>query len=594
MIASEETKQGSSSINTPLSFADAATALRTLRYGGVDEATTEFNLPPPVRATVSPIISALRWGAVLYGMVFATTEAVTRGRLSVVATLAVALFLSCWRSFRPLKLASKESVQRTFALTDAAILGIACGFRGGLESPFIFTVMAAAVVAAFGWGLGLGVTAIAVGLACAAISGVIFGVGAGFGAAGVALIIAMAVAVGLAAFARGRLLDAERRRVSLAGRIDTLSETNDLLHILNQVARTLPTSLDMREALTAAKDQINYAFEASTVCLIVKDDLNGEWIPQITEGCSLRPSSTVLELPPAVRTALNSSVPLLVDDLGDREGHAVNSESGSGLYTALKARGKTVGILAIEHPGERRYTERDRRILEGLSDVLALTVDNARWFRRLRSLGAEEERSRIARDLHDRLGQWLTYISFELERIIDDGETEEDAAQPELNSLYGDVQTAMDELRETLRQLRSEVTETLPLAVVAEELVARFAERTETDATFTVTHPGRNLKVPIENELLRILQESLTNIDKHAKADQVDVVWTVEGDHGELQITDNGRGFDPEHGIRENAYGLVGMRERADVIGAKLTITSAPGAGTSIHLRTSAPIGELV
>ena len=573
----------SSAEAAPLSFVDAASALRTLRYGGVDEATTEFNLPPPVRATVSPIIAALRWGAVLFGLVSAAQRA-NDGDLAVVMTLAVVLFLTCWRSFRPLRLASSRPAQRPLALTDAALLGVACGWSGGLESPFAFALLAAAVVSAFGWGAVLGVATIAVGLGAVALGSLFVDSGVGIAGVGIAVLVAAGVAVALASFARGRLLDAERRRVTLAGRIDTLSETNDLLHILNQVARTLPTSLDMREALTTAREQINYAFDASTVCLIVRDDLNGDWVPQITEGCSLRPSSAVAELPPTMQEALEATAPILVEDL-ERSGRiGVNEHSGSGLYTALTARGKIVGLLAVEHSGSGRYSERDRRILEGLSDVLALTVDNARWFRRLRSLGAEEERSRIARDLHDRLGQWLTYISFELERII--GSTDEPEDQPELDGLYEDVQTAIDELRETLRQLRSEVTEQAPLATVAEELVARFADRTGIETSFTVNNPGRNLKVPVENELLRILQESLSNIDKHAKAESVKIEWTVADGAGELLITDDGVGFDPEHGIRENAYGLVGMRERADVVGAQLTIESRPDLGTTIRVST--------
>lgn len=226
--------------------------------------------------------------------------------------------------------------------------------------------------------------------------------------------------------------------------------------------------------------------------------------------------------------------------------------------------------------------------MAGLSDVLALTVDNARSFSRLRTLGADEERTRIARDLHDRLGQWLSYINFELERIIDTSDTT-DTRSTELDRLHRDVQTAIDELRETLRQLRAEVTEDRSFAVVAAELVERFNSRTRADkgpvATLTVANPGRRLAVRVESELLRILQEALSNVAKHAKASSVGVTWKVLDGAGTLVVADDGLGFSPDKGTRDSAYGLIGMRERVDVIGARLAVTSSPGAGTTITVR---------
>ena len=188
--------------------------------------------------------------------------------------------------------------------------------------------------------------------------------------------------------------------------------------------------------------------------------------------------------------------------------------------------------------------------------------------------------ARVRPSAHDRLGQWLSYISFELERII----TSSPEGSDELDHLYDDVQTAIDELRETLRQLRSGVTEDRSLAVVAEELIGRFNHRGETLATLTVTNPGERLPVRVENELLRVLQEGLSNVAKHAAADQVDITWTVDDGLGTLVIADNGRGFDPARGVRESAYGLVGMRERADVVGARIAIESAPGLGTTVTI----------
>ena len=91
----------------------------------------------------------------------------------------------------------------------------------------------------------------------------------------------------------------------------------------------------------------------------------------------------------------------------------------------------------------------------------------------------------------------------------------------------------------------------------------------------------------VENELLRILQEALNNIEKHARAETVDIRWTASEGRGELTVTDDGRGFDTSGNRRATSYGLMGMRERADVIGASLTIESERGSGTTVRVRAS-------
>ncbi len=568
----------------PFDRDQALLALRAPPFGGSDDASLALRLPPPVQAGVSPIITAVRWGAVLYAMVAAVTRA-NQGDLEVVAALAVVLFLTTWRTLRPIRLGSPQVWRRLLALLDAAVVGLAVGWSGALNSPFVFCVVATAVVATFGWGLGTGLVSAGVGLAAAATAAAAsndaFQPGQGQGPM---LLTSLVLVVAMVAFARTRLLEAENKRASLAGQLDLLTETNDLLHILNELARTLPQSLDLREAMAAARTELRHTFDADVIALVTLDDHSEEWVPQIADGCALRPALHDLELPVPLRLASEASTALLHARF--EPGQGLGPRSASGLYVAVRARGRTIGLLGVEHRNPGQYSARHARLLAGLSDVLALTVDNARSFSRLRSLGAEEERSRIARDLHDRLGQWLSYISFELERIIDAA----DDSNEELERLHRDVQTAIDELRETLRQLRAEVTEDREFAAVAAELVQRFNQRGggragATEAKLSVVHPGRRLGVRVETELLRILQEALSNVAKHAGATTVGVRWEVGNGAGTLVIRDDGRGFNPGHAIRDSAYGLVGMRERADVIGARLQVSSRPGQGTTITVR---------
>ena len=453
-------------------------------------------------------------------------------------------------------------------------------------------------IATFGWGLTLG--AVTVGLAVITMVIGLLAAGASLEwSRGCTIVVAATTVIVVAALAglRSVVVASQVRRDRRTSRGDALAETNELLTMLNAIARTLPTSLNQREALDNVRSQIVTTFKPHVICLFEHDEANQEWVPKIAEGCILKPTSHLADLAAPLRAAIDGSTvhgadALLAGQLSvDGVPTGIAPSSGSGIYTVLRVRDRVVGVLGIEHRNADRYNDRDRLLLAGLGETLSLTLDNARWFGRLRSLGTEEERVRIARDLHDRLGQWLTYISFELERMI----TSDVAPAPgaplsvELTTLYADVQTALDELRETLRQLRSGVSEGRWLSKVGREIVERFFDRTEIDAEFVAVHPDEHLSPAIENELLRILQEALNNVEKHSRATRVDVRWDVRDGVGHLSIHDNGTGFDQARGIRDSAYGLVGMRERTDVIGGRLLVSSAPGSGTTISVSTGIP-----
>lgn len=554
-------------------------ALRALPFGGVDDHAVDLDVAPRVRAGIAPLVNMARWSALTYAAVFTADDALAGSDADIVA-LAVCLFLTAWRTAVPVRLGSSRPVDRGVALIDCSVVGLAVGASAGARSPFVLCLVVAAAVAGFGWGYATALLATAVGWGVLLIGRLAADPSAppATGAAVLALAGATALVAGTSAFLRYRFqeaADARRRRI---GPLDRLTDANDLLTMLNSVARTLPTSLNQRDALDAARQHVLMTFRPSVICLLEYDEAYDEWTPKITEGCAVGPASGVDELPVHLRQAMDGSEPWLVPDLGSGTLPGVAPGSRSGLYTRLVSRGRTVGVLGIEHDRADRFRERDRHLLAGMADVIALNLDNARWFGRLRSLGAEEERVRVARDLHDRIGQWLTYISIELERLISaDGA---DAGQ--LRPLYDDVQTALGELRETLHQLRSDITEERPLSVVGRELAERFADRTGASVRFDVERPGARLPVRVETELLRIMQEALNNVEKHAAASRVLVRWTAADGRGELAIVDDGRGFDARHVVRDSAYGLVGMRERADVIGGRIVIESAPAHGTTV------------
>lgn len=557
-------------------------ALRWLR-AGLSEETLHLELPPDVRSSVSPIVLALRWGTLLYGMVAASSKAST-GDIWVVVSLSVALFLTVWRTFRPLRLAWEGRLDRAQPIIDASIIGLAVGLSGGFSNPFIFVLIITVAICAFGWGLLAGVVGTSASLLFMLLGAIATAGPIGLGdLPGIALLVVLISSAFLLSFIRDALIARQKEQAAMTNRLDMLSETNEMLSVLNQVARTLPESMDMSEAVHATERELISQFEADTIGLVVRDDATSRWLPMITTNCDFNDSTETYDLPQPLQIAFSSSQTITEKSTS---GESLNPQAQSGMYSPLVTRGKVIGLLAVESRRSEAYDYHEVRILDGLASALALTIDNVRAFGRLRTMGADQERTRIARDLHDRLGQWLTYISLELERIMWESPDNES-----LKSLYGDVQTAIDELRETLRQLRTKVSESETLAEIGPKWAERFTGRTNVECTFTASNPEESLLVRVENELLRIMQEALNNVEKHSRADRVEIIWDAHDGAGVLTISDNGKGFDTSGAVRDTSYGLMGMRERADVIGAQLRIESAKGQGTTVTVHATNEMG---
>ena len=212
----------------------------------------------------------------------------------------------------------------------------------------------------------------------------------------------------------------------------------------------------------------------------------------------------------------------------------------------------------------------------------ALAIDNARWFARLRTVGAAEERTRIARELHDRIGQSLAYVAFELDRILkrSEGQTVHD----DLEHLRADVRSVVGEVRETLYDMRTDVTETRGLVDALEGFLARVQDRAGIETSFRHQETVR-LPVPQEREMWRIAQEAISNVERHARASRLSVQWRCDGSSALLVVSDDGQGFPIGKAGRLDSYGMLGMRERADAIGAVLEFESAQGRGTTVRCR---------
>ncbi len=528
----------------------------------------------PLFANFAPLVTVLRWITFTVALILASIG--DRPRAGLIAGFVLVGIDTVARTLRPVDVSLPAQRAQIDILTDLAIVTVAIGISGRWESPLVLTLVPTVLLAGAGWGYLRGIAAGAAAGAAIAIADLAIGIPANALRNGVqgGLVLLLSAVIG--GFTRTLERNAEVRERQAIDEFSRMATANDLLLALHNVAQTLPASLDLGEVVASTRSRLRELFDYTTAAILVFDESTASWRVELAEGTRLGASLSSDSLPSALRDADHSSGVLLIADLLRNDRVGCSPLSRSALVAPLHARGNLVGVVSIEHTLPNHFSEGDRSLLADFTDPLALAVDNALWFSKLRTLGAEAERARIARDLHDRLAQSLAYVTFELERLakLQDGSRE-------LLDLHQIVHGVVGELRETLYQLRINVTDGAKLADVVLDYVERFEARTGIDVSVVEELPNRNLPVPVEQELWRILQEALTNVERHSDACRAWIRWTVEADHASLEVRDDGRGFRPQAVNRER-FGLVGMAERADAIGAHLTVDSAPGCGTRV------------
>jgi len=195
----------------------------------------------------------------------------------------------------------------------------------------------------------------------------------------------------------------------------------------------------------------------------------------------------------------------------------------------------------------------------------------------------EEERKRIARELHDETGQILMTVKLSLEMLARDKIGLETLAQKDLRDTIKLVKRAMRDLHRISSRLRPEVLDELGLISSIEYEIDSMAKRSEIKFEFETKGLKDRLEPQKEIVLYRVVQEALTNVLKHSGATRVKISLTRKADRVLLRINDNGKGFEIAGLSKSRGLGVLGMRERVDLVGGKFKIISAPGEGTLLE-----------
>jgi signal transduction histidine kinase len=271
------------------------------------------------------------------------------------------------------------------------------------------------------------------------------------------------------------------------------------------------------------------------------------------------------------------------------------------LSLPLRAKDRVVGALAVASVrAEEPLGSRDLALMHAYAAQIAAAAENSQLIEVVREREAQlgdlvrklvraqdDERQRIARELHDETGQRLTALALGmavLEGQMDAGDA--GRARTLLQSLREVSDSALDELRNVMSNLRPAQLDDLGLVPALRWYVGQFAQRNpDMRVTLTADRQPERLSPERETALFRAAQESLSNVARHARADVVTVRLSHQGAIVRLEVIDNGAGFDPAM-VRTHAegsgLGLAGMRERVALVGGRCTIASEPGQGTLV------------
>jgi signal transduction histidine kinase len=547
---------------------------------------------------LSQLIVAVRWAALCLSLL---TMALGKTSRSDVVTATILAVYAVGRTVWPLRVDWWEP--RTGrggwsallgAVVELAVCVAAVGATGGFTSPFLISLGAAAFVVGLRLPPSVLVAAAVVGVAALTGCAVVGALSHSQAKGGIERLAVLGAVAMLGSYSDWLLRAGRRSRGEEVEWLRNLSDVNHLLLELHAKAASLPASLNLRAAIANTLSRLRDLLNPDVVVLLLADPNGGEgsdrWQVTLAEGVTLPQIIAGSELPAAMAEATRSLGPVRRSSLEEGEGMAL--EAATGLYAPLWARNNLIGLLSVERAGDNEaFDERDREIVAGVARHAALAIDNARWFRRLRTLGAEEERGRIARELHDRVGQSLAFVAISLDRLAGEsrnlGGLDNDAAS-ELADLAGEVRKAAREIRTKLSDLRIEVGDGTDLAEALAGLLERVEQRSGI-ATSLSADGEVSLPPVIEREVARIAQEAITNAERHSGAMHIAVRFCCEDEEAVLEVVDDGKGMAATAPLRRDAFGILGMRERADAIGATLTIASPPRQGTTVRLRLGQP-----
>ena len=368
------------------------------------------------------------------------------------------------------------------------------------------------------------------------------------------------------------------------------------LRTINEVGRKISSIVHLDELLPYVGNLLRETFHYHNVNIFLMEPSSGKVALKalcLSGQKGVIPVQVPLEVDEEsiVGWVAQSGEPILANDVSeDPRYRAVEAlrETKSELAVPVKVGNNVIGVLDIESKEIDAFSEADLYTAQTLADQLAVAIENARLYEETRQMAVMEERNRMAREIHDTLAQGFSGIILQLEAAEQAMSGDVPATERHLNQARSLARKSLAEARRSVWNLRPQALEQLRLVEAIKQEVDKFSQSIGVNAKFSVFGARRELPPEIETGLLRICQESLANVRKHAKATEVEVSLNFNESALELSIRDNGVGLKSRAASgdvnKRDTFGLISMQERARGLGGTLELQSRRGKGTLVRV----------
>jgi PAS domain S-box-containing protein len=388
---------------------------------------------------------------------------------------------------------------------------------------------------------------------------------------------------------------------------EDLVRKNQQLAILNKISTTVNESLDLTEMLERSLSEILRLTGIDVGAIFLLNESLGDLNLMAHQGLSKEAAQLAAQLGMldgscggVIERGQVAIIPDISRYRGKRANSLIQEHLKSLMHVPLTTKGCTLGSMCVATREKHSFGKEDEELLTAIGSQIAVAIENARLYaevqhkEHIRAVlykkivnAQEDERRRIARELHDDTSQALTALIFSAEEGLELSNTQE--IKERLHSMRNIIQNTLDGVHQIIFDLRPSMLDHLGLVPAMRWFAETHLESKGARVTIKQETPIKRLSPELETALFRVVQEAITNVARHSAARNVELSIRLESNEICVDIIDDGIGFEintvtisPDSG---RGLGLLGMEERLELLNGELNVEAAPGAGTKVFIR---------